>query len=185
MNTKLVGYLSVLALVIAIVACFLPIGGSTIIEKTLGAAAGPDFYSRVYFKSGSVNGGDVYATTSTAATYTLTEAEVNQWNKGTVISWTPNIITTLSLGATSTRSLIPNVGDVVELYLRNASSTAAGTITLAAVDTSVDLQMAEATGGDLVLSGLNWAKLTLIRNSNTLGAASQVTAIFDEMTPAD
>jgi hypothetical protein len=45
--------------------------------------------------------------------------------------------------------------------------------------------MAEATGGDLVLSGLDWAKITLIRNSTTLNATSKVTAIFDEMTEAD
>jgi hypothetical protein len=97
-----------------------------------------------------------------------------------VISWTPNLNITLTLGGTSTRAFVPNTGDVANVYFYNATTTDAATITFAAADTNVDLQMAEATGGDLILNGKDWAKLTFIRRSATV-----VTVIFDEMTEAD
>lgn len=153
----------------------------TEVREVVGASAGPDFSFRSFFKEDITEGG-YYATSSSKATYTLTEAELRNKN---VIKWTPNRDVTLSIGATSTYALIPNVGDSFTTYLRNGSSTAAATITLAALNTDVDLQFAEATGGDLVLAGLDWAKVTFIKNSNTLTDNSKVTVIFDEMTEAD
>ena len=132
---------------------------------------------RGFFMQGATFGGNT-ATTSTAATYTSVAKDFR--NEPTVISWLPNVNTTVTLSSTSTLAYVPNVGDVATVYLRNASTTAGATITLAAADANLDLQMAEATGGDLVLSGLDWAKLTLIHTSTYL-----VTVIFDEMTEAD
>lgn len=118
------------------------------------------------------------ATTSDVATYTFIRAD---WgNESTYIDWTPDLNTTLTIGATSTFGYVPRVGDVANVYLRNASSTAGATITLAAEDAGLDLQFTEATGGDLVLDGLDWAKLTFIRES-----ANLVTLIFSEFTEAD
>src|SRR3990167_9129317 len=149
-----------------------------VVTEVLGSCSGQNVDSRQFLLGGLTQGGFVAATTSTAATYTLVAKDFA--GAPTVISWLPNVNTTVSIGATSTREFIPEVGNVAYFYLRNASTTAAATITLAAVDAGLDLQMAEATGGDLVLSGLDWAKVTLIRTGTHL-----VTVIFDEMTEAD
>ncbi|MFA6314979.1 MAG: hypothetical protein WC648_01235 [Candidatus Paceibacterota bacterium] len=146
-------------------------------SPVLGAMAGPDVFYRSSFHKGLTVGGYI-ATTSTAATYTTNSADFAAIP--TVVLWTPNVNTTVTLNATSTFYYVPDVGDVATVYLQNASSTAGATITLAAQNASVDLQFAEATGGDLVLSGLDWAKLTFIRQST-----NKVTVIFDEMTEAD
>lgn len=146
-------------------------------SPTVGAVAGTDFYSRLNFAKGFSSGGKI-ATSSTATTYTTNATDFN--GTPTVIAWTPNINTTVSLSGTSTLQYVPNVGDVANVYFLNASTTAASSVTFAAVDSGVDLQFAEATGGDLVLNGLDWAKLTFIRQS-----ANKVTVIFDEMTEAD
>lgn len=149
-------------------------------EHAVGAA-GSDFTQLVHFYNNITVGGTILATSSTAATYTISAQELAGAPK--IISWTPNVDTTLKFSASSTRAYVPNVGDTAQIYIRNASSTAASSITFAADDTAVDLQFAEATGGDLVLNGLDWAKVTLIRNAGN--GVSQVTVIFDEMTEAD
>lgn len=142
-----------------------------------GSGSGQNVGFRQFFTQGLTVGGNS-ATTSTAATYTTAAKDFR--NEPTVISWLPNVNTTVSLSSTSTLSYVPNVGDAATVYLRNASTTAGATITLAAIDANLDLQMAEATGGDLVLNGLDWAKVTFIHTSTYL-----VTVIFDEMTEAD
>ncbi len=147
-------------------------------EQQPFGASGTEFTELAHFYNNITVGGVVMSTTSLVSTYTPTALELSKAPK--IISWLPNVNTTLSISASSTRSYIPNVGDTAEFYVRNASTTAAATITFAAADTGVDLQFAEATGGDLVLSGLDWAKVTLIRTSTHL-----VTVIFDEMTEAD
>lgn len=147
---------------------------------TAGGASGTLHSNREFFAQGATLGGMV-STTTAISTYT-SQAE-NFTQLPTVISWLPNVNLTYSIGSTSTLPLIPNVGDTATVYFRNASTTAASTVTFAAADTSVDMQFTEATGGDLVLNGLDWAKLTFIRNSTS--GTSQVTVIFDEMTEAD
>jgi hypothetical protein len=145
-------------------------------SNILGAVSGPFVFYRTFFNSGLTVGGRV-ATTSTATTYTTNARDFN--DTPTVVQWTPNINTTVSISATSTFGYIPKVGDVANIYLRNASSTPTSSITLAAVDSGVDLQTNES-GGDLVLNGLDWVKLTLIRT-----ATNTVTVIFDEFIEAD
>lgn len=147
------------------------------VPTTFGSGSGQNVSSRQFFLGGSTEGGGA-ATTTTAATYTTVARDFA--NTPTVISWLPNVNITVSLSSTSTLAYVPNVGDVANVYLRNASSTAASSITFAAVDAGLDLQFAEATGGDLVLNGLDWEKLTIIHTSTNL-----VTVIADEMTEAD
>lgn len=147
------------------------------VETRLGADSGPEKQERQLHRAGTTVGGRV-ATTSTAATYTTAAADFA--GLGTYLDWTPNVNTTVSISATSTHRLVPNVGDTAKIYLRNASSTAASSITLAAANANVDLQFTEATGGDLVLNGLDWAEITLIRESAYL-----TTVIFSEFTEAD
>lgn len=146
-------------------------------DSLFGAVAGNDFSNRSFFASGLTTGGRT-ATSSTATTYTTVATDWIQ--TPSVISWTPNINTTISISGTSTTPYVPNIGDVARIYITNASSTAASSITFAAKDAGVDLQFTEATGGDLVLNGLDWAELTFIRQS-----ANKVTVLFNEFTEAD
>lgn len=138
---------------------------------------GLDKFARNFFQRGLTEGGNMSTSTGTITTYTTSRTDFT--GTPAVISWLPNANQTVTVTPTSTLDYIPHVGDVANVYLRNASTTAAATLTLAA-GTGVDLQFAEATGGDLVLNGLDWAKLTLIRTSEYV-----VTVIFDEMTEAD
>jgi peptidoglycan hydrolase-like protein with peptidoglycan-binding domain len=145
---------------------------------TLGAAASAtDFPKHASFNQGITVGGRV-ATTTTAATYTTAEKDF----RGQQSYWdvTPNLNTTISLTSTSTFPLVPNVGDIARVIVRNASSTAGATITFAAANANVDLQFSEATGGDLVLNGLDFAELIIIRESALL-----TSVIFNEFTEAD
>lgn len=145
----------------------------------LGAAAGPDVYFQTLFHGGLTQGGN-RATTSLASLATYTTRAADFQGVPSVYQWNNGVNMTVTLSGTSTHEYIPQVGDVSTVYFRNASSTAGSTITFAAENAGVDLQFAEATGGDLVLNGLDWAKLTLIRTS-----ANLVTIIFDEFTEAD
>lgn len=172
--------ISSLVVSIVVVAIALTVfGGNTTVEKIvdLGSGSGQNTDSRQFFQQGASFGG-VVSTTTTATTYTTLARDFN--NTPSVISWLPNINTTVSISSTSTLPYVPNVGDTATVYLRNASTTAAASITVAAKDAGLDMQFAEATGGDLVLNGLDWAKLTIIHTSTNL-----VTVIFDEMTEAD
>lgn len=146
-------------------------------SNKLGAVSSPENYTRFFFNSGLSSGGNL-ATTSAAtlATYTTAARDFN--GTPSVIQWNNGVNMTISISSTSTFAYVPKVGDVANIYFRNASTTAGSAITFAAVDANVDMQFAQ--GGNLVLNGLDWAKVTLIRTSTNL-----VTFIFDEMTEAD
>lgn len=142
-----------------------PLGGS-----------GQNVDAHQYFGGGSTDGGRT-ATTSTAATYTLVAKDVQ--SLPTYIDWTVNVNTTVSLSATSTFGYVPNIGDTAVIYIRNASTTAGATLTLAAVDSGVDLQKNEDTS-NLAIEGLDWGRLTIIREATHL-----TTVIFDKYIEAD
>lgn len=178
MNKNTIIWFAVIVLaIISILGLIFPKATLQTVESTLGATPGPDFQKHVFFNQGVTVGGRV-ATTTTAATYTTSATDF----KGLQTYWdvTPNVNTTISLSATSTYGLVPNTGDMARVMVRNASSTAASSITFAALNGNVDLQFAEATGGDLILNGLDWAELIIIRESPTL-----VSVIFNEFTEAD
>lgn len=145
-------------------------------QEPLGATPGPQSDAHQYFLGGSTDGGRA-ATTSTARTYTLNAKDVA--GLPTYIDWFPTNGITISLSATSTFDYVPNIGDVAVIYIRNASTTAAADLTIAAVDSGVDLQKNEDVA-DLTVLGLDWARLTLIRESLHL-----TTVLFDELTEAD
>jgi hypothetical protein len=145
-------------------------------DITLGAIPGGDVYTHLNAHNGITVGGRLATTTTVISAYTTTQKDF----KGLPTYWdfNPGVNLTLTINATSTHGYVPNIGDVSKIYLRNASTTAGATITLAAEDSSVDLQT--ETGGDLVLNGLDWAELTLIREDTY-----KTTIIFDEFTEAD
>lgn len=122
-------------------------------------------------------GGGITASSTTNATETLLATDFDVEN---FIDYTANIDTTLTLPATSTLSaMIPNAGDTRDVILRSATTTAATTITLAA-GTGIDLQFVEATGGDLVLNGLDVGILKFIRQANT-----DILVLWNEYTEGD
>lgn len=178
MTNKITGVALVAILVIAIGGYVFPTQSvKESVDGVFGAFAGPDVQNRVFFGSGATSGGRL-ATTSTATTYIMASNDLNL--SPTYIDWTPNVNTTISLTSTSTFPYVPKVGDTATVYIRNASSTAGSSITFAALNGNVDLQYTEATGGDLVLNGLDFASLTFIRESENL-----VTILFNEFTEAD
>lgn len=130
----------------------------------LGANPGPDFYNNLTFHQNFTKGGTQVATSSTAATYTLTSKEIRK--DVSYVSWTPNVNTTLTTMASTSAPLIDlKKGESFDLYFYNASSTAAATVTFAA-GTGVDLQKNEDTA-DLAVNGLDVVKLTFIKKANT------------------
>jgi hypothetical protein len=107
-----------------------------------GVAAGPDIYQHLNLHAGLTTGGVVYATDTTATTFTLTNTEVG----GDIFSLevVPINSITLTLPASSTMyGLIPNVGDTRRYYIHNYSTTT-NTVTVAAGDTML-LQYATDT----------------------------------------
>jgi hypothetical protein len=122
-------------------------------------------------------GGGMFTSSTANATETLLVTAMDTEN---FIDYTPNVNSTLTLPATSTLSaLMPTAGDSRQYIIRNASSTAAATLTLAA-GAGMDLQFVEATGGDLVLNGLDAGTLTMTRLTDT-----DILVLFNEYTEAD
>ena len=171
MNSKILWVAVVVVAIIATGAYLYPK-----VTQPLGAVPGPDVQDHMYLNGGSTNGGRV-ATTSTRATYTLVAKDVA--SLPTYIDWLVNVNTTVSLSATSTFGYVPNIGDVAVIYIRNASTTAGATLTLAAVDSGVDLQDNE-DGSTLSIDGLDWGRLTIIREATHL-----TTVLFDKFIEAD
>ncbi len=170
-----VGLIAVLALVFSLTSK--PV---TIVKEVLvGSGSGQDISSRQFFQQGATFGG-FNATTSAVTLTTYTTNQRDFANQPTVVSWNNSVNTTLSISSTSTLAYVPNVGDTATIYWRNASTTAGATQTFAAKDSGVDMQFSESTGGDLVLNGLDWAKITFIHTET-----NKVTVLFDEMTEAD
>lgn|SRR3990167_5129816 len=167
-----------LVLVSLVVSALVLLGAmmSGVFTPPLGSGTGQDVDSHQFFGGGITVGGRV-STTSTAATYTMNAKDLA--SLPTYIDWLPNDDITVSLSATSTFGYVPNIGDSAVIYVRNASTTAAATITLEAVDAGVDLQDNE-DGSSLTIDGLDWGRLTLIRESLHL-----TTVIFDKYIEAD
>ena len=178
-NTKVLYVLVVLALFVGFIGVFTPTT-TTIIEKVkeisnYGAQSGQDQSARQFLRGGVSVGGDL-STTTTASTYTTVAKDFR--GEPTVWKVLPNIDTTFTINATSTHGYVPQVGDVATIYIQNASTTAAASITFAEGE-GVDLQDNEDSA-DLALVGLDWMKVTFIRTTKYA-----VAVILDEFTEAD
>lgn len=146
------------------------------VQSQLGANPGPEFLNHLEFKQGYTKGGNLVATTSAVAAYTLA---ANEWRKETsYVSWTPNVNLTLTTMASTSAPLVGlRRGESFEILLYNASTTAASTITIAA-GAGVDLQ--ESEGGTVILNGLEFAKLTFTKKND-----HDVALIFEGMQLGD
>lgn len=147
-----------------------------VIERVAGSVVGPDVYDHTTLHQNFTTGGTQMATSSTAATYTLTTKELRK--EVSYLSWTVNVNTTLTTMA-STSAPLSNLktGESFSVWFHNASSTAGATATFAA-GTGVDLQ--ESEGGTVIVNGLEFAKLTFIKKANT-----DVALIFEGMQVGD
>ena len=142
------------------------------LTEAMFAGASPDHYYHNTFKENISIGGQSYATSSTATTYTLTTTEIPSDRSTSLLVWTPNINTTLTTMATSSSLLSGlDVGESFTMYLYNASTTAASTITLGA-GAGVDLQ--EDEGESVIVNGLEIARLTFLRVANKDAATDVV-----------
>jgi hypothetical protein len=132
-------------------------------DGSLGASPGPDHTETQYFLNNFTVGDGSVATTSDAATYTLTAREMDI--DAPYVSWTANVNTTLTtMASTSAPFSGMRTGEMFEQIWYNASTTAAATITFAA-GTGVDLQ--EDEGGTVIVNGLETARLTYIKKADT------------------
>lgn len=162
MNKSIKVVLSVAVVILAIGAFFFP-RSTTVVERAVGSASGPTHTSHQEFLQNFTNGGNVTATTSTEATFTLTSAYLNE--NVSLISWLPNLDNTLTtMASTSAPFVNMRAGDSFTVYLYNASTTAASTITLAA-GTGVDLQ--EDEGATVVVNGGEISRLTFLKKADT------------------
>ncbi len=146
-------------------------------ERGLGGASGPTKTERQQFLSGSSDGGRVATTSTVIGNYPTVRGDF--FGTPTFIDWLPNNEITLQFNATSTYQYVPAIGDVAVIYIRNASTTAASGITIAAQDTGIDLQDNE-DASDLIIAGLDMGRLTFIRQS-----AFIVMLIFDKLVEGD
>lgn len=166
------------AVVVLAVGAFLPLGGQSVVERVVVGGSTSNS-AHQYFGDQVTIGGKVFSTTTvvTQTAHTLTQANLG----AQVIKILENKNFTLSIGATSTRDLVPNIGDTATIYLQNASTSATGLLTLAEVDASTDIVYSEGTGGDVVLEGGNWAKLVFVRNG--FSGVGLVSVIVSEFVP--
>jgi len=143
-------------------------------DGKIGAFPGPDIFQHVFLNEGATFGGTVSTTTGVSQT-THTSVRIDFGKEPTVYEFNPGVQIAYAWSATSTHGYVPRVGDVSTIYFRNASTTATdASITFSAVDSGVDIQ--ENEGGNLVLDGQDWAKITFIRS-----AVNIVTIIIAEM----
>lgn len=171
--------LSVAAIAIGLAALGVALfGGQTpVVQNPLGASAGPFHTELNFFRSGLVDGGSVYATTTTVATETLTANVLERAKVIRFLGTGTAAAITASLPASTTWSFMPNAGDYRTWVIENGYTAAATTTTIAA-GTGVDLQ--EPDGQNVVIGINNYAFLTCFREVST-----DIVCSVDETIPAD
>jgi len=159
---KTLGIVLVVIAIIATAGLFSP-RVQTEVKEVFGANPAPTFLNHLEFKQNFTLGGNVVATTSDIATYSLA---ANEWRpEVSYVSWTPDLNLTLTTMASTSAPLSDlRAGESRQIYFYNASTTAAATVTFAA-GTGVDLQ--EDEGGTVIVNGLEIARLTFLKKSDT------------------
>ena len=124
-----------------------------------------------------VQGGSVYSgTTTPSASFTFT---ADDFCDNSYIGITPSAVINATLPATTTlfADCLTSDGDFIDVVFGNNSPTAATTTTIVA-GAGIDLQ--EPDGQNVVIGGLNYAQIKIMRISS-----SEAVAIIDETIPAD
>lgn len=184
--------LIIVLIAIALVACvglYLPVNkdGQTIIEKTVGANPGPDFYNLVQLMGGVVKGN--YIATSTPASMTLKVGDIAGYDVITINPTGAAASKTLTFFASSSASSwLSQAGMVQDTCFINATGTAATTIVFAA-GTGIDLKVASSTsqvGGafDLTLAAGQMGCFKFVRKAAT-ASTFDIIAGLTEYNDAD
>lgn len=190
MKTKYVIGIVVIG-VIALAGCVLPVGkdGQTIIEKTVGANPGPDFYNALQF-FGGVTKGNSYATSTDNTTLTLEAGDITRPDGGTydTVIMTPQVgDLTLTFPASSTLSyFLPKNGMMAEQCWVNASSTSGIDIAFAA-GTGIVLQSATSTSGGIGAPTIGPSSVGCFKfiRSTTTASTFDIIAAFTTYKDAD
>lgn len=175
----LAGGVAVVALVVSILAFTNP--GQVIVERVVGAAAGPEHTETQRFLSSFSDGSGCYSTTTTG---TLTSAVLSS-NSCIYIAaaGAGQAALTLTLQATTTMAdLVPTKGACRSWWV-DADDVAAATTTTIVAGTGVNLVGLDATGagtGADVLDGNEFGKFTLCRETD-----GDVTGFVEEWIHAD
>lgn len=107
----------------------------------------------------------VVASSTTGTTGTLTVAQIRD---NGILSYTPNTsaVTLLLPASTTFSDFLPNVGDVTTFIIKNATGTAAATITVAS-STGTILSSASTTAANIQIGAGEYGVLTLVRDLNS------------------
>lgn len=150
-----IGALAVLAIVFGVSAAKSPV---------IVGSAGQTHSFPEFFQQGITVGGDVRATSTTGTVVPLLATD---FDNEAAIDVTANVSSvTLSFPASSTLSIIPNPGDTKKFVVRNATTTAATSITFSG-GTGMLFKKATTTAvlpGDT--DGANYANIILTRKAN-------------------
>lgn len=164
---NILGALVGAVLVLTVVLLVSAFGGS---ERPTGASSGPDHYNLEYFLNGSVQGGDLITYTATtsesAVTMPIAWLKASQIDMAAVNGVAINLTTP---STTTLVSLLPRIGDSKTIYFRNLN--AAATTTTIVAGAGVDLRISENTGADVIIAGLQNAKITFQRLSSSVVSA--------------
>jgi len=174
--------LTIITLAIAIIGVLiggvaLTKGGSTIIERQLGAVASPDIFTYLNVHGAFYQGGGTKTVTPTSGTVTLTAANMRDTNVITFTASTTQAALTATLPASTTFPLASEAGSYRTWVIENPFTAAATTTTIAA-GTGIDLQ--EPDGQNVVIGINNYAWLTCFREAST-----DIVCSVDETIPAD
>lgn len=147
------------------------------VNEALGAVAGPDVFSYLNVHGAFSEGGNVSTVTPVSASVTLTNAQMLDSNVITFAASSTMPALTVTLPASTTMPLPPEVGAMRRWVIENPFTASATTTTIAAT-TGVDLQ--EPDGQNVVIGINNYAFITCFRELST-----DIVCLVDESIPAD
>lgn len=152
-------------------------GTTEVIKETLGAQSGPDVLSFLRVHNWFEQGGGTNTIDPVDGTYTLTNADMREYNLLTFEASTTQPALTLTLPASTTFPLSEKAGSYRSWVIENPFTAAATTTTIAA-GTGIDLQ--EPDGQNVVIGINNYAWLTCFRETS-----SDIVCRADESIPGD
>lgn len=170
--------LGVIAVGVSVVAIMIAFGASNLPSKvSVGTSYDATTFTNPISVQQFTQGGGVLTVSTTSASYTLTAAQMAEYNVIEIASTANPNQFTLTLPATSTLStVIPNPGDFREWFIDNKH--AAATTTTIAAGTGIDL--VAVTANDDVIDGQEKSRLSCYRKAN-----DDVACIVSELLAAD
>lgn len=158
-STKTSLFITGAAVVLLVIAAFW-ISRTPSSPLSVGSGSAQDHSFHEFFNRGLTVGGK-YSTSTTASTYTTGAKDFPP--AVSIIDWNPSTnAITVSISGTSTLGLVPKIGDVSTIYLRNSGTA---NITLAAADSGSEIKTASSTK---VIAGSGYGKLVITHVTQNL-----------------